>query len=38
MYCSDLGPATREESVERFLSLFAPGNIVALAFESGPGQ
>ncbi len=36
-YRTDLGPATREESVERFLSLFAPGNIVALAFESDPG-
>jgi spectinomycin phosphotransferase len=27
----DLGPATRAEGVERFISLFAPGNIVALA-------
>jgi spectinomycin phosphotransferase len=37
MYRSDLGPATREESVERFLSLFVPGSIVALSFESDPG-
>jgi spectinomycin phosphotransferase len=36
LYRSDLGPATREESIERFLSLFAPGSIVALAFESDP--
>jgi spectinomycin phosphotransferase len=27
----DLGPITRRESVDRFLSMFAPGNIVSLA-------
>jgi hypothetical protein len=31
-YRPDLGPGTRREAVDQFLSLFAPGNIVALAF------
>jgi spectinomycin phosphotransferase len=30
----DLGPATRSESIDRFMTLFAPGNIVTLAFAS----
>jgi spectinomycin phosphotransferase len=33
----DLGPETRSEAVDRFLSLFAPGNIVAIAFGSSDG-
>jgi spectinomycin phosphotransferase len=35
-YRPDLGSATRHEAVDRFMSLFAPGNIVALAIASGP--
>jgi len=36
-YRPDLGPDTRREGVDQFLSLFAPGNIVELAFASGDG-
>ncbi len=31
----DLGPVTKRAAVEGFMSLFLPGNIVALAFASG---
>ena len=34
MYRSYLGPIDRQKSIDRFQSLFAPGNIVALALES----
>jgi len=33
-YRPDLGPVTRRAAVEQFQSLFAPGNIVSLAFAS----
>lgn len=33
----DLGLVTKRAAVEEFMSLFAPGNIVALAFASGDG-
>lgn len=37
VYRSDLGPIDRQESVERFDSLFAPGSIVELALGSDLG-
>jgi hypothetical protein len=30
----DFGPQTRRDGVDRFASLFAPGKIVSIAFES----